>query len=173
MKKQQFLTLIEPLQPKLFGFAYRILRNEESVKDAMQELIFKLWKKRKELQTNKNISAYCFQIMHNICIDELRKSTKLQSSSHLTPGPNGELQEQQTFSPEVSMDQKELITNIRKVVAQLPEKQKAIIELHDFQEFTHQEIAEILHMEVNAVRVNLSRARAKIVEQFKKEEIYD
>ena len=51
-------------------------------------------------------------------------------------------------------------------------KQKEIIELHDFQEFSHQEIAEILDMEINAVRVNLSRARAKIVAQFKKEEIY-
>lgn len=162
--------MLEPLEPKLFGFAYRMLRDGDKVKDAMQELILRLWNKRKELDANSNISAYCFKIMHNICIDELRNEAKLRVSSRTKqsedPGPNSVL-------PELNLENKELIQKIRKVVDQLPSKQKTIIELHDFQEFSHPEIAEILDMEVNAVRVNLSRARAKIVAQFKKEEIYD
>ena len=109
--------------------------------------------------------------MHNICIDEFRyEESKMRVSSRTErsedPGPHGML-------PELDIERKELIQKIRNVVDQLPGKQKAIIELHDFQEFSHPEIADILDMEVNAVRVNLSRARAKIVAQFKKEEIYD
>ncbi|MCK5820318.1 MAG: sigma-70 family RNA polymerase sigma factor [Bacteroidales bacterium] len=166
MNQKQFLALLEPLQPKLFGFAYRMLRNEEGAKDAMQELTYRLWKRRKKLNTNQNISAYCFQMMHNICIDDIRYNKVKELSSRRKPGTDGE-------SPEVALDHQELIANIRKAVDQLPEKQKAIIELHDFQEFSHQEIATILKMEVNAVRVNLSRARSKIQAQFKKEEIYE
>ncbi|MEA1876098.1 MAG: sigma-70 family RNA polymerase sigma factor [Bacteroidota bacterium] len=166
MNQKQFLALLEPLQAKLFGFAYRMLRNEEGAKDAMQELTYRLWKRRKKLNTNQNISAYCFQMMHNICIDEIRYNKVKELSSRQKPRPDGE-------SPEVAQDHQELITRIRKAVDQLPEKQKVIIELHDFQEFSHKEIAEILKMEVNAVRVNLSRARSKIQAQFKKEEIYE
>ncbi len=172
--------MLEPLQPKLFGFAFRMLRDEDRVKDAMQELNLKLWKKRKELKTNKNISAYCFQIMHNICIDEIRYAEKQRLSSSGLPFSPGQaslgqaLQKQGMGSviQEADFEKRELISRVRKVVDQLPGKQKAIIELHDFQELSHAEIAEILNMEVNAVRVNLSRARAKIVTQFKKEEIY-
>lgn len=171
MNKKQFLALLEPLQPRLFGFAYRMLHDGEGAKDAMQELIYKLWKKRKELQTNKNISAYCFQAMHNICIDELRKKGRFTEFSDDAEKVIEKL-EWGMQNAERRMENAELITRIRKFVGQLPEKQKAIIELHDFQEFNHKEIAEILDMEVNAVRVNLSRARARIVAQFKKEEIY-
>ncbi len=171
MNQKKFLAMLEPLEPKLFGFAYRMLRDEHKVKDAMQELNLKLWNKRKQLNTNSNISAYCFKVMHNICIDEFRyEESKLKVSSRTKrsgdPGPDGVLLE-------LDIERRELVEKIRKAVDQLPGKQKAIIELHDFQELSHSEIAEILDMEVNAVRVNLSRARAKVVAQFQKEEIYD
>ena len=190
MNQKQFLTMLEPLEPKLFGFAYRMLRNEQKVKDAMQEMYLRLWNKRKELKTNKNIPAYCFRTMHNICIDELRTNVRISESSWSgaetptgrgqrsgDPGPPGN----ESWSdkgtnvapPSNDLEQKELIQRIRTVVDQLPPMQKTIIELHDFQELTYPEIADVLDMEINAIRVNLSRARAKIVAQFRKEEIYD
>ena len=166
MNQKQFLALLEPLQPKLFGFAYRMLRNEEGAKDAMQELTYRLWKRRKKLNTNQNISAYCFQIMNSICIDEIRYNKVKELSSRQKAEPDRK-------SPEAILDNHELIANIRIAVDKLPVKQKAIIELHDFQDFSHKEISEILKIEINAVRTNLSRARAKIQSQFKKEEIYE
>ena len=187
MKQKQFLALLNPLEPKLFGFAYRMLRNEEGVKEAMQELRFRLWKKRKDLNTNKNIPAYCFRMMNNICIDTIRHNKKMINSSQ---SPYDEM-EQSSWNeaensishnrrkqghisehPEVVLGQQELIANIRTFVDQLPGKQKVIVELHDFQDFSYDEIANMLDMEVNAVRVNLSRARARIAAKFRKEEVY-
>jgi RNA polymerase sigma-70 factor (ECF subfamily) len=181
MNQKTFLAMLEPLEPKLFGFAYRMLRDGHKVKDAMQEMYLRLWNKRKELKTNKNISAYCFKTMHNICIDELRTEARKGSSSRTKrsgdPGPPGN---EQWFDkgtnvapPSHDLERLELIQRIRTAVDQLPPMQKAIIELHDFQEMTYQEIAEILDMEINAIRVNLSRARARITAKFSKEEIYD
>ena len=183
MKKAPFLNLLETLEPKLFGFAYRMLRDEEQVKDAMQELMLRLWKKRKELKENQNISSYAFKTLNNICIDTIRHNKRfvtesqfLQNdlhpssvenslSSRQKPGPNGD-------HISIAQEHKELISRIKKAVSNLPQKQRTIIELHDFQEFSHKEIAEMLEIEINAVRTNLSRARAKIQAQFKKEEIY-
>ena len=175
MKKYLFLNLLETLEPKLFGFAYRMLRDEEQVKDALQELMLRLWKKRKELKEDQNISAYCFRTLNNICIDTIRHNSRyvtqsqlpkdeLERSSRRKSGPNG-------VHMSIAQEHKELINNIRKAVSKLPQKQRTIIELHDFQEFSHKEIAEMLEIEENAVRTNLSRARAKIQAQFKKEDI--
>ena len=100
--------------------------------------------------------------MHNICIDVLRSRRSEPLSSLGKQGPASE-----------NAELKDTISHIRTAVAKLPIKQRTIIELHDFQEFSYDEIADVLDMEVNAVRVNLSRARAKIVAQFKKEEIYE
>ena len=163
--------MLEPLEPKLFGFAYRMLRDGDKVKDAMQELKMRLWNKRKALKENSNISAYCFKTLHSICIDEFRyqdTQRRLSSRTKRSEDPGTPVEQ-----PEINLERRELIQRIRTAVDQLPGKQKAIIELHDFQEFSHNEIADILDMEVNAVRVNLSRARSRIVAQFKKEEIYD
>ncbi len=104
--------------------------------------------------------------MHNICIDVLRSRRSEPLSSLGKQGPASE-------NAEHLIGLKDTISHIRTAVAKLPIKQRTIIELHDFQEFSYDEIADVLDMEVNAVRVNLSRARAKIVAQFKKEEIYE
>ena len=53
-------------------------------------------------------------------------------------------------------------------INELPEKQKAVIHLKDVEDFDVAEIAEILEMEQNAVRVNLMRARQKVKEQILK-----
>lgn len=169
--------MLEPLEPKLFGFAYRMLRDGHKVKDAMQEMYLRLWNKRKELKTNKNISAYCFKTMHNICIDELRTNVRKSESFPRRREPHVDGvpfdHESQVDAPSLDLEKKEMLQRVRTAVDQLPPMQKAIIELHDFQELTYPEIAEVLDMEINAIRVNLSRARARIVARFKKEEIYD
>lgn len=159
MTEKQFLALLEPMQSGLFGFAFRMLRDQDDAQDALQELTYRLWKKRKQLKTNQNIRSYCFTAMNHICIDTLRKrepETGIQESSdhgsRITDHENGDL-----------------VQRIREAVNQLPYKQRVIIELHDFQEFTYPEISAMLNMEVNAIRTNLSRARAKLAKQFEKE----
>ena len=176
MKKDTFFALLQPLEPKLFGYAYRMLRSEDATRDAMQELMLRMWKKRKELDKHQNISAYCYRTMHNICIDSIRHNkryvneTTLDGEAHLSSrrklGPH-------SSTPVYENNHQELIARIKKAISQLPEKQRIIIELHDFQELTYQEISETMNMEINAIRVNLSRARAKIQSQFKREEIYE
>jgi RNA polymerase sigma factor (sigma-70 family) len=173
MRKSEFLDILEPLEPKLFGFAFRMLRQEDEVKDAMQELMLRMWKKRKQLNKNDNISAYCFKALNNICIDTLRHNGRfVQENSHEDFEAALSSPRKRGLNEPVSQDHTELISQIQSAVTKLPTKQRTIIELHDFQEFSHKEIAEMLDMEINAVRTNLSRARAAIKAQFRKEEIY-
>lgn len=162
--QKEFLGLLEPMKPALFGFAFRMLGNGEDAKDALQELIYRMWKKRKKLNEQKNIKSYVFTAMHHLCIDELRRRKKSFNIDEV-------VDEIPAFAG-MTTYVADLVEHIRQEVKRLPYKQRVIIELHDFQEFTYDEIAKMMEMEVNAVRVNLSRARARVAEKFKKEMEY-
>ncbi len=167
MHQKSFLDLIEPLKPRLFGFAYRMLRNREDAKDAMQELMLKLWNNRNMLETNGNIKTYCFTALYRDCIDRLRKQNrfKLVTGAEL-------LEIHDPAKLDVDFENRDLIRQIREAMDNLPDKQRVILELRDFQDFDYDEIAKMMNMTVNAVRVTVARSRASISAKMKKEISY-
>jgi RNA polymerase sigma factor (sigma-70 family) len=167
MHQKAFLDLIEPLKPRLFGFAYRMLRNREDAKDAMQELMMKLWNNRNSLETKGNIRTYCFTALYHDCIDRLRKQNRFR----LVTGSNL-IEISSNVNIDRDFENSDLIRQIREAMDNLPYKQKVILELRDFQQFDYDEIAKMMDMTVNAVRVTVARSRATISEKMKKEISY-
>lgn len=167
MHQKAFLDLIEPLQPRLFGFAYRMLRNREDARDALQELMVKLWNNRNKLETNGNIKTYAFTAIYHDCIDRLRKQKRFR----LVTGADL-IEMRDPVQVEQDYENSDLVRQIRIAMDSLPEKQKVILELRDFQGFDYEEIAKMLDMTVNAVRVTVARSRASISEKMKKEISY-
>ncbi|MFA6126726.1 MAG: RNA polymerase sigma factor [Bacteroidales bacterium] len=167
MHQKAFLDLIEPLKPRLFGFAFRMLRSREDAKDALQELMMKLWNNRNTLETKGNIKTYCFTVLYHDCIDRLRKQNRFR----LVTG--SDLMEiRDSTAVEKDFENSDLIRQIRVAMDNLPPKQKVILELRDFQDFDYEEIAKMMDMTVNAVRVTVARSRASISEKMKKEISY-
>lgn len=164
MKEKEFLEIFEPLSHKLFGFALRMLGNSDKANDAVQEVLLKLWKKRKKIKLEGNIVAYSFKIMNNHCIDKIRMDKRVSSYT---------FDDNKTFTEYVSdntdFEDKDLVEKIRKLVEKLPVKQRLSIELRDFQGYSYEEISKITDMTVNAIRVNISRARTRIIEKFVKD----
>jgi RNA polymerase sigma-70 factor (ECF subfamily) len=167
MQQKTFLDLIEPLKPSLFGFAFRMLRNREDAKDAIQELMLKLWNRRKTLETNGNIKTYAFTVLYHDCIDRLRKQNRFR----LVTGTDL-MEIRDSTRIEQDLENSDLIRQIRIAMDNLPAKQKVILELRDFQDFDYEAIAKMMDMTVNAVRVTVARSRAAISEEMKKEMSY-
>jgi len=167
MHQTTFLDLIEPLKPRLFGFAYRMLRNREDAQDAMQDLLIKLWNNRSKLEISRNIKTYCFTLLYRDCIDRLRKRNQFRVVS----GPD-QIEIADSLNIGRDCENGDLIRQIREAMDNLPYKQKVIMELRDFQEFDYEEIAQMMDMTINAVRVTVARSRASISEKMKKEISY-
>jgi len=167
MQQKAFLDLIEPLKPRLFGFAWRMLRNREDARDAMQELLMKLWNNRKIVETKGNIKTYAFTVLYHDCIDRLRKRNRFRL---VTGADLLEIRDQTNVDQDV--ENSDLIRQIRLAMDSLPPKQKVILELRDFQDFDYEEIAKMMNMTVNAVRVTVARSRATLSEKMKKEMSY-
>ncbi|MEA5046508.1 MAG: sigma factor [Petrimonas sp.] len=85
MNAQQFQLQILCYSDKLYRMARSILKDESRSQDAYQDLMIRLWEKRKHLEIIENRQAFLLTSMRNLCIDLLRKQQ-----------PNGEIL---NFSP--------------------------------------------------------------------------
>lgn len=163
--KQQFI----PYHQKLYRIAYRLLEDEQDAEDITQETYIKLWNKRNELGHVENLESYSVIILRNMCMDYLRSKSrfKVQSQEIL----NVELSE--TVSVVAEIEQKEEFQFIEHIVNQLPKQQREVIKLKHFDNYTSDEIENILGISSINLRVLLSRARKKVKELFEKQNIYE
>lgn len=166
MKQQTFISLMNPVQDKMYRLALRLLVSKESAQDAVQEVMLKLWNRKKMLLTLKNPEAFAMTVTKNHCLDQL----KLKQNNNLrivhSNYDDGNISLQKQLEVQDDLDW------VQKIIETLPEKQKIIIQLRDVEQYDYKEISEMTQMEEIAVRVTLSRARKKIREEIIKRHRY-
>lgn len=166
MTQKEFLLNVLPFKDKVYRLAKRLLISTDEAEDATQELYVKLWNKKEEISSLRSVEAYAMTLTKNYCLDRL----KSKQANNLT------LVHSNYISNEVSLDKKFELENsvqiVKKLINQLPEQQRIIIQLRDVEEFDYDEICEIVDMNQTAVRVALSRARKTIREQLLKTHAY-
>ncbi|MBM6720416.1 RNA polymerase sigma factor [Bacteroides gallinaceum] len=157
---------ILPLKDKLFRLALRITFDRAEAEDIVQDTLIRVWNKRDEWQQMDSIEAYCLTIARNLAIDRSQKM-ELQNLE-LTP----ETQEMPDAKmPDQLMEQNEQLSIIHRLINELPEKQRSILQLRDIEGKNYKEIAVILGLTEEQVKVNLFRARQRI--RLKYNEIND
>ncbi len=150
MTKEEFQTQVIPLGDKMYRMAYRLLGNSESARDVLQELYLKLWEKRNDLSRLSSIDAFACTVLKNKCLDKLRLQKPMVDVEILnTHGDN----------PEAAFDHIEGISEIRKIMQLLPERQRVIMQMRDIDGCTFEEIALLADTTENNVRVQLCMAR--------------
>ena len=167
MQQQEFMQLISPFKTKLFRFAMQFVRNIAEAEDIVQEVLIKVWDKRATIHEIKNIEAWCMRLTKNLSIDKLRsKHLKVQAlvnqSELVTSGIN----------PHRQAELNDSVDKVKQLISKLPEKQRLVIQLRDIEEMSYQEIAKILEISMDQVKVNLFRARKQIKQQFINTESY-
>jgi len=166
MNQSDFLKVVLPFKDKVFRLAKRLLVSTEEAEDATQELFFKLWKNREKLTDYRNVEAFAMTMTKNYCYDRL----KSKQASNLT------LVHSNYKEKETSLDKKveyqDSVNQVHKLIENLPEQQKIIIQLRDVEQYDFDEICKMLDMKPTAVRVALSRARKTIREELIKQHNY-
>jgi RNA polymerase sigma-70 factor (family 1) len=164
MTRAEFENLIHQQSRKLFGFAFRILRNQEEAEDVVQEIFIKLWKMGDKLNEYKSIEALATAMIKNYCIDMLRKQKNIYKVDYSI----GNFQNFTSPSPQEQMENRESGEIINTIIAGLPEAYRTVIKLRDIEGVSYEEIAEKTCQNINTVRVKLSRARKIIRDDYKK-----
>ncbi len=183
------------MKDKLFRFAFRLLQHAQEAEDAIQDVMVGIWMKRDEWGQWKNLEAYCMTATRNNCLDRLRKR-RSTGGQHFSAGPGGHSGQRgsrgpgghsgQRFmaepeerarqigssepDPYERMMNKEIVQRIRQCMAALPENQQMVIQLREIEGFSYNEIAEVLDMSMDQVKINLFRARNAIKKSMIKQE---
>ena len=168
MDLQTFQDRVFPVKNKLFRFAFRLLGSSDDAKDVVQEVLIKVWNGREQLDQIQNMEAWCMRVTRNLSLDRLRAQQRRPEESI----ERGLYIQHDAHSPLDSVELSESMKRISELMASLPEKQRQVMHLRDVEGYSYQEIADILELDMNQVKVNLFRARQSVREQLQKISAY-
>ncbi len=156
MKTDNLTPSFLALRDKLHRSAMAFLKNDEDAKDALQDTFFNLWRNG-GVETESEARNKLFAVLKNICIDRLRKPQTFGIDNIST-----EMLEVEPVQFEDIEKYESLLTT------GLTDVQKQIYSLVTHDGMEYDTIAGILSMSVEAVRMNMSRARKKIRDNYKR-----
>jgi RNA polymerase sigma factor (sigma-70 family) len=166
MTQAEFLNIVMPFKDKVFRLAKRLLVSQEEAEDATQEILIKLWNNKQKMQDYRNVEAFSMTMTKNFCLDRLKskhaQNLKIVHSNY--QDHNVSLQKQVELNDSVDW--------VSKIMEELPEQQKIILQLRDIEQYEFSEIAKMLDINETAIRVSLSRARKTLREKLTKTHSY-
>lgn len=160
MNAEKFQAEVLPIRERLLRTAFKMLEDEFDAEDAVQEVFLKLWQMREKLETYDSLEAFTITMLKNLCIDTIRKRNRTE------PLDASMYKQASNDDPSLNLEYKSNDDLIRVIVDKLPSLQQAILKMKDIEEYELEEIAQITGTTNEAVRVNLSRARKKVREEF-------
>jgi len=159
MTREEFNARVLPLGDKLFRFATRMLQDRDMTQDALQDVMVKLWNMRKKLDEYRSIEALAMKMTKNRCLDIMKTD---KAKYHVDVQDNVQSDE----TPYSKIAAADSVGKVKEIINSLPPQQRMIIQLRDIEGYSFDEMEEILELSINNIRVNLSRARQKVKEQF-------
>lgn len=159
MGSEQFKKEILPLRQQLFHISLKMLEDEQDAEDAVQEALLKLWRARDMLNSCDNPAAFATTVIKNHCLDKLKLKKPTESiENHFELSEND--------NPHKQLERKNTEQILKHIIRTLPQLQQLIINMKDVEEYEVDEIAKITGTNAEAVRMNLSRARKKVRDEY-------
>ncbi len=168
MKEISFRNDVLPLKDKLFRLALRITLNREEAEDVVQDTLIKVWNARDRWQQIKSIEAFSLTIARRLSLDRTKKMDN----------QNGSLEDEQeerpdiTSNPSEQMIQKDKLDIVKRMIDELPERQRTCLQLRDIEGKTYKKIADIVGITEEQVKANIFRARQTVKQRFQQFDSY-
>jgi RNA polymerase sigma factor (sigma-70 family) len=150
--------------PSMLGICYRYTKNREDAEDILQEGFIKVFQNIGQFQQKGVFEAWLRRIIVNTAISYLRKHSRYRNQLQVEDLGLHPVSPEQ---PEIQLNTKELIECIRS----LPLAYQTVFNLYAIEGYDHQEIAQLLELNINTVRSQYSRARSLLIQRIQQEQI--
>ncbi|MEQ8907835.1 MAG: RNA polymerase sigma factor [Vicingaceae bacterium] len=147
MTTKEYNQTVELYSDNVFRFVLKNIRNEEKAKDIVQDSFEKMWQKRDSVDGSK-AKSYLFTTAYRTMIDKIRK--------HKKQGNWEEVNERDYAQSAVHHGLSEVL---QEALSRLPEKQRSVVMLRDYEGYNYEEIGEITDLSLSQVKVYIFRAR--------------
>ena len=153
--KSAFGMLVGKYRNKLYRVLYFIVYNQEDALDLLQDTLLKAYKSIHKLRSPKAFYCWISRIGVNLALNFLKKNEKAKQYHEKLASEYQEVSE----SPLKALENKELKSELAKLISQLPAKQKAAFVLCDLEGHSYKEISEILKCNLGTVMSRIYYAR--------------
>lgn len=149
MTGEDFARRVTELTPVLYRMCYMQLRTAADREDAVQEAIFRAWEKRGTLRKEEFFKSWLIRILLNVCHDMQKRQKRVVPVEEI---------------PERAAETDDRSAELRSVLFELDEKLRVPVILHYIDGYSVRDIARILDISENAVKLRMLRGRKKLRE---------
>ena len=163
---EAFEVLVRRYQRQIFSLIYQMTRNVEVVEDIGQDVFIAAFKAIKDFKAKSSFFTWLYRIAINHCKNYLTASARTQDIEQRYQKEQNpeELSENQERDPQSMLLAKEFVEQMENAIMSLPEEQRVVLRLCEFEGLSYQEIADVLECPIGTVRSRLSRARTALQE---------
>lgn len=149
---EHFEGLYKFMYKRLYLFARNFLMDEALADDVVQEVFMGLWNKGKSMPENIPLERYLFTSVRNLCVDHHRKLNIIDKyQKHLVES------EAMVYFP-YEEEESERERKVKKLLAELPDMQRQVLELSVVEGLKYKEVAERLNIAEGTVHTHIKRA---------------
>ncbi|MBC7328645.1 sigma-70 family RNA polymerase sigma factor [bacterium] len=166
-----FEEILDKYERKIFNMIYRMVGNYDEAADLTQETFLRVYKGLRTFRGQSSLYTWIYQIALNLCRTKLaweRKKSRVLSLDQKLETEEGEELEMEvpdeSTAPNLLFEGKNLQEAIQQALEALPLPYREVIVLHDLQGFSYEEMANMLGVNEQAIRVRLHRARKMLRE---------
>ena len=157
-----FDVLVARWEDRIRGAAYRFLGSEEEARDVAQEAFLKAYRALGGFKREARFSSWLYQIATNLCRDRLRRRRTRGTVSLEAPEETGPVIMAARPGAHERLQQLDIGRVARRAVEALPEEQRVVVILKEYQELTFLEIAQALDVPLSTVKTRLYRGLGQL-----------
>jgi RNA polymerase sigma-70 factor (ECF subfamily) len=161
IREVEFKVLSERHSDDIYRFARSLLANQADAEDATQEVLLRLWNHLPKMYPF-NLRAWLLRTTRCYCLDQIRHRTNRAAPMLVDQEILDEQPDELAVNPSVAADSSFRLEQARNVLLKLPENLRSVFVLYEVNGLRYREIAEVLGMPINSVKVYLSRARERL-----------
>lgn len=143
-----FNLIVDQWKDKIHRFAYRFLMDSDDANEITQKTFIKAYQKIDTLDEPGKFSPWIYRVANNLCIDELRRSGR----KRVDKVADWSEHESENKSPQINLEKSELAEMLQKALMTLPDEQRVVVVMKQYEGFTFREISEILQQPENTVK---------------------
>jgi RNA polymerase sigma-70 factor (ECF subfamily) len=167
-----FDILVARWEDRIRGAAYRFLGSDEEARDVAQEAFLKAYQAIGTFKKEARFSSWLYQIATNLCRDRLRRRKTRATVSLEALEESGPVMVETRPGAHERLLERDLARAVRRAVCELPEEQREVVILKEYQDLTFLEIAQALDVPVSTVKTRLYRGLGQLRLRLEREGVH-
>jgi RNA polymerase sigma-70 factor (ECF subfamily) len=169
IRELEFRALCRRHSDEIYRYARSLLANQADAEDATQEVLLRLWNHLPKMYPF-NLRAWLLKTTRYYCLDQIRRRSNAATPVSVDEADLAEQPDEAAVDPSAAADTRLRLEQAKRLLLKLPENLRSVFVLYEVNGLRYREIAEVLEMPINSVKVYLLRAREKLATLRNEEE---